>query len=99
MFDGRRGFGRRVGGEAMEAAVARCAKTGVTLMTLRNSHHIGRVGAYGEIAMSAGYISMHFVNVTDHVPTVAPGAERNRASLQIRFVLPYQEPKIHHPHC
>lgn len=72
MFDGKRGFGRRVGGEAMIAAAARCRDTGVVLMTLRNAHHIGRVGAYGEIAMAHGLISLHFVNVTDHVPSVAP---------------------------
>jgi hydroxycarboxylate dehydrogenase B len=72
MFDGQRGFGRRVGGEAMEAAAARCRDTGVVLMTLRNAHHIGRVGAYGEIAMEHGLISLHFVNVTDHLPSVAP---------------------------
>ena len=72
MFDGRSGFGRRVGGEAMETAAARCRDTGVVLMTLRNAHHIGRVGAYGEIAMENDLISLHFVNVTDHVPSVAP---------------------------
>ncbi len=72
MFDGKRGFGRRVGGEAMDAAVERCRDTGVVLMTLRNAHHIGRVGAYGEIAQAAGFISLHFVNVVDHIPSVAP---------------------------
>ena len=72
MFDGRRGFGRRVGGEAMEAAAERCRDTGVVLMTLRNAHHIGRVGAYGEIAMAHDLVSLHFVNVTDHAPSVAP---------------------------
>lgn len=72
MFDGHRGFGRRVGGEAMEAAARRCHETGVVLMTLRNAHHIGRVGAYGEIAMARELISLHFVNVTDHAPSVAP---------------------------
>ena len=34
MFAGGRGFGRRVGGEAMNAAATRCASTGVVLMTL-----------------------------------------------------------------
>jgi uncharacterized oxidoreductase len=72
MFDGGRGFGRRVGGDAMDAAVSRCRETGVVLMTLRNAHHIGRVGAYGEIAQAAGFISLHFVNVVDHLPSVAP---------------------------
>jgi uncharacterized oxidoreductase len=72
MFDGRRGYGRCVAGEAMAAALARCRQTGVVVMTLANAHHIGRVGAYGELASSAGLISLHFVNVTDHRPLVAP---------------------------
>ncbi len=72
MFDGQRGFGRRVAGEAMTAAIERCRTTGVVLMTLRNAHHVGRIGAYGEMAMEAGLISLHFVNVTDHSPAVAP---------------------------
>lgn len=76
MFDGQHGFGRRVGGEAMETAAARCRDTGVVLMTLRNAHHIGRVGAYGEIAMENDLISLHFVNVTDHLPSVAPWGGR-----------------------
>ncbi len=77
MFDGQRGFGRRVGGEAMVEAVGRARDKGVVLMTLRNAHHLGRIGAYGEIAMEAGLISIHFVNVVDHGPCVAPwgGAE------------------------
>jgi uncharacterized oxidoreductase len=41
-------------------------------MTLANAHHIGRVGAYGELASAAGLVSLHFVNVTDHRATVAP---------------------------
>jgi len=56
----------------MAAAAERCRETGVVLMTLRNAHHIGRIGAYGEIAMEHGMISLHFVNVIDHGPTVAP---------------------------
>jgi uncharacterized oxidoreductase len=72
MFDGGRGYGRCVAGEAMAAGIARCKQTGVTVVTLANAHHIGRVGAYGELASGAGLVSMHFVNVTDHRPLVAP---------------------------
>lgn len=90
MFDGGRGFGRRVGGEAMEAAAARCRDTGVVLMTLRNAHHIGRVGAYGEIAMAQDLISLHFVNVTDHAPSVAPrgGAEARFMTNPVCIAIP-----------
>ena len=72
MFDGGRGYGRVVAGEAMTAAIERCRQTGVVTVTLANSHHIGRVGVYGELATAAGLVSLHFVNVTDHRPLVAP---------------------------
>ena len=72
MFDGNRGYGRAVAGEMMSAAIARCRQTGVTVATLANAHHIGRVGVYGELATAAGLVSLHFVNVTDHRALVAP---------------------------
>jgi len=71
-FDANRGFGIRTGGQAMAAAMERCKTTGLVLLTVRNAHHIGRVGAYADMALAAGLISMHFVNVVDHVPMVAP---------------------------
>ena len=93
MFDGRRGFGRRAGGEAMAAAAERCRETGVVLMTLRNAHHIGRIGAYGEIAMEHGMISLHFVNVIDHGPTVAPwgGGEARYVTNPVCIAVPGTE--------
>ena len=72
MFDGLRGYGRCVAGEAMSAAIARCRETGIVAVTLANAHHIGRVGAYGEMTSGAGLVSLHFVNVTDHRALVAP---------------------------
>lgn len=76
-FDGARGFGIKVGGEAMAAAIDRSKTTGVVLMTLRGAHHIGRVGAYAELALRAGLVSIHFVNVVDHQPMVAPFGGRD----------------------
>src|SRR5438132_1534590 len=72
MFDGLRGYGRCVAGEAMGAAITRCRQTGIVAATLANAHHIGRVGAYGEMTSGAGLVSLHFVNVTDHRALVAP---------------------------
>src|SRR5437879_1390042 len=72
MFDGGRGYGRRVAGEALAAGITRCRQTGVVALTLANAHHIGRVGAYGELASAAGLVSLHFVNVADHRGLVAP---------------------------
>ncbi|PPR09076.1 MAG: putative oxidoreductase YbiC [Alphaproteobacteria bacterium MarineAlpha11_Bin1] len=93
MFDGGRGFGPRVAGDAMDRAIERCAETGVVLMTIRNAHHIGRVGAYGDIAIAEGLISIHFVNVTDHSPTVAPwgGAEPRFVTNPVCIAIPGTE--------
>ncbi len=72
VLDGRRGFGQWIGRRAMELAIELCREHGVVLMTLRNTHHLGRIGTYGEQAIAAGLCSIHFVNVVDHRPYVAP---------------------------
>ncbi|MEM0675372.1 malate/lactate/ureidoglycolate dehydrogenase [Dickeya oryzae] len=71
-FAGDRGFGQRTGREAMQAAIERVKTTGVCLMTLSSTCHLGRIGTYGEMAAQAGLISIHFVNVSDIAPLVAP---------------------------
>lgn len=93
MFDGQRGFGRRVGGEAMTTAIERCRETGVVLLTLKNTHHLGRIGAYGEMAIDAGLVSLHFVNVTDHNPSVAPwgGSESRFVTNPVCIAMPATE--------
>lgn len=76
VFDGQRGYGQRVATEAITAGIERCRGTGLTMVALRNAHHIGRVGAYGEQCAAAGLVSLHFVNVIDHAPLVAPFGSR-----------------------
>lgn len=77
IFDGGLGYGRPVAEEAMTAGLARCGETGVVLLALRRCHHLGRIGAYGEQSLAAGFVSVHFVNVTDHRPLVAPFGGRD----------------------
>lgn len=72
VYDGHRGYGQVAAKVAMEAAIARCQSHGMTVMGLRNAHHIGRVGAYGEQSLDAKLISLHFVSVVDHAPMVSP---------------------------
>ncbi|MDJ0686598.1 MAG: malate/lactate/ureidoglycolate dehydrogenase [Alphaproteobacteria bacterium] len=71
-FDGDKGYGQRVAKEAMQAAIDRARELGVCLYTLSNAHHVGRIGAYGQQAIDTGFSSIHFVNVADHGPSVAP---------------------------
>lgn len=72
VVDGCRGYGQVVAREAMELAIERAKDQGVCVLALRNAHHIGRVGAWGEMAVAAGLVSIHFVNVIGHEPLVAP---------------------------
>jgi len=72
VYDGERAWGQVAAREAVTLGIARARQTGVAVVALRNSFHIGRVGTYGEICAEAGLVSFHFVNVTDMWPSVAP---------------------------
>jgi len=72
VYDGQRGFGQRTVRQVMETTIERAKSLGLAASAVRNCHHIGRVGTYGEMAMKAGLISLHFANVIDHAPFVAP---------------------------
>ena len=72
LFDGGMGFGQRVGAEMMERLIGRAREFGAVVASLRNVHHLGRIGTYAEMAVAAGLVSIHFVNVTGHPPLVAP---------------------------
>jgi uncharacterized oxidoreductase len=45
-------------------------------MVLGNSHHLGRIGHWAEMAVAQGLVSMHFVNVISHA-RVAPYGGRD----------------------
>ena len=72
MFDGGMGYGQVVGREATATTIERCRSTGVVLASVRNCHHLGRIGTYGEQVADNGLASLHFVNVVGHQPLVAP---------------------------
>ena len=72
VYDGARGYGQIVAREATRLGIARAQETGVAVVALRNAHHIGRVGTYGEMCAGAGLVSISFVNITDQRPAVAP---------------------------
>ena len=78
MIDGGFGFGQVVGREATDLALERVRTTGVVCAGVRNCHHLGRIGTYGELCGNAGYVSVHFVNVVGHPPQVSPFGGRER---------------------
>ena len=74
-LDGQAGFGQVIGREAMLLGIERAKLHGSCVMALGNAHHLGRIGAWAEMAVAEGLISMHFVNVISR-PIVAPWGGR-----------------------
>jgi uncharacterized oxidoreductase len=72
LIDGGMAYGQVAGREAMEFGIAKARSGGASVVGLRNVHHLGRIGAWGEICAAAGLISIHYVNAAGHPPLVAP---------------------------
>lgn len=70
-LDGQRGYGQIVGEQAMRMGIERARQHGSCIMTLGHAHHLGRIGHWAEMAVDAGLVSIHFVNVLSR-PVVAP---------------------------
>lgn len=64
-------FGQSAGVAAMEIAIERARRHGCAVVGLANSHHLARIGQWGEQCAAAGLVSVHFVNVLSQ-PIVAP---------------------------
>ena len=70
-LNGQRGFGQVIGEQAMMLGMARARAHGSCIMALGDSHHLGRIGHFAEMAVAEGLVSLHFVNVMSR-PVVAP---------------------------
>ncbi len=75
-LEGHKGFGQVIGHEAMTLGIARALQHGSCIVALANAHHLCRIGAWAEMAVAAGLVSMHFVNVIAR-PIVAPWGGRD----------------------
>jgi uncharacterized oxidoreductase len=70
-LDGHRGYGQVVGVQAMELAMERAHTHGSCIMALSNTHHLGRIGHYAEMAVAQELVALHFVNALSRA-VVAP---------------------------
>ncbi len=61
--DGGYGFGQTIGPQAVDLGIAKARAAGMSVIALRRSGHIGRIGDWAERAAEAGLVSIHFVNV------------------------------------
>jgi uncharacterized oxidoreductase len=75
-LDGQAGFGQVIGHHAMQLGIERAKRHGSCIVALANSHHLCRIGAWAEMAVAEGLVSVHFVNVISR-PIVAPWGGRD----------------------
>ena len=88
-LDAKQGFGQVAGERAVDEGIARAKKHGVSVVGLKNSGHLGRIGDWAERAADAGFVSFHFVNVRGSL-LVAPfgGTDRRGSTSPLAIGLP-----------
>ena len=88
-LDAKQGFGQVAGERAVDEGIARAKKHGVSVVGLKNSGHLGRIGDWAERAANAGYVSFHFVNVRGSL-LVAPfgGTDRRGSTSPLAIGIP-----------
>jgi hydroxycarboxylate dehydrogenase B len=93
VVDAQRGFGQWVGKQAVQIGIDKCAKQGISLLAIRNSGHLGRIGTWAEQAAAAGLVSLHFVNTTGLGMMVVPagGKERRLSVNPVCIGVPVQD--------
>ncbi len=64
VVDGNYGFGQTIGPLAVDLGIAKARAAGMSIIALRHSGHIGRIGDWAERAAAQGLVSIHFVNVS-----------------------------------
>jgi uncharacterized oxidoreductase len=90
IVDGNSGFGQVIGEQTVDLGVAKCRKSGLSMVGLRNAGHIGRVGDWAIRAAEAGLLSVHFVNTSGGGILVAPfgGTDRRLSANPIAAGVP-----------
>ena len=90
VLDGNYGFGQTVGPQAVRLGMEKAKSSGLSLIALRNSGHLGRIGDWAEMAAADGFISLHFVNTSGLGLLVAPfgGAERRMSTNPVCIGIP-----------
>lgn len=81
VIQGNRALGQVTARDATKKGIATAQAHGIALVSLINSHHVGRIGHYGEMVAREGFVGMFWVNVHGRKPTVVPfGAREPRFS-------------------
>ncbi len=89
IIDANQGFGQVMGEIAVEEGVKRAKANGISLIGLKNSGHLGRIGDWSELAADKNIVSLHFVNVRGSL-LVAPfgGSDRRGSTSPLSIGIP-----------
>lgn len=82
VIDGHMGFGQSIGEQAMALLAKKARRSGLGLIALGNTYHVGRGGDWAEQLAEEGLISIHFVSTTGRGLFAVPfGGTDRRLSL------------------
>lgn len=76
--DGHRGWGHAIGREAADLAIEKAQEHAVGMVGVRNTNHMGRMGAFAERAADVGLGFVILTNTGGLAPTVAPPGSADR---------------------
>ena len=62
VFEGHDGMGQLISHKAMNIAIEKAKKSGMAVVTVRNSNHFGIAGYYAKMACDAGLLGIAFTN-------------------------------------
>ena len=92
LIDAKQCFGQVAGEFAVDEGIKRAKLHGVSVVGLKNSGHLGRIGDWSERAADAGLVSLHFVNVRGSL-LVAPfgGSDRRGSTSPLSIGVPSKD--------
>jgi len=92
VLDGNFGFGQVIGEQTVELLASKAKKTGLAMITLRNSSHLGRLGDWAEQLAKKGLVSLHFLNTTGRGMLGVPfgGTDRRQSLCPISMCVPVE---------
>jgi uncharacterized oxidoreductase len=89
-IDGNWGFGQVIGKRAMEIAIEKARAQNISVVCVRQSNHLGRLGDYPQMAAQQDMIGITMVNAGGAGQSVAPfgGTSRKLATNPISIAVP-----------
>jgi len=92
-IDGNRGFGQVVAKFSTELAIKKAKEQGVSSVTMRYLAHLGRLGAYGEMAAKEGCLAILFCATGGAALSQAPfgGCKRRLGTNPIALSIPSEK--------